>query len=370
MTRTPITTPEILLLQNLCNAFGPMGCEDAAAQIIRDDLNKNCLFDRVETDLNGNVLAWICADITKAEHTNKADLLVCAHMDEVGFMITNIDDSGYIRFGTVGSIDSRVLCGRRVILGNELSESYVTGIICSKPVHLMSESDRANPTPIDKMYIDIGAKDKKEAEELLQIGDFGTFAANFSAVTIDDGFKAPYGRIVSKAIDDRIGCAVMLCALRRLKAEGKRPTKDLCFAFTVGEEGGIKGAAMASYKTRPEYAVILESTTAADIADVEETRRVVTLGEGGALSLADNGTLYDIDYVTSIMKLAENKGINCQYKRYVSGGNDSSAVQKAAGGVKVAALSCPTRYLHTATTVADAADYTAMIDLLYAIITD
>jgi len=364
MIREKITNPEILLLEKLCNSFGPMGCEDDTAALIRSEIKENALCDRIVTDINGNVFAWVYAN-ADTEHTDKVHTLICAHMDEVGFMVTHIDDSGYVHFGAVGGIDMRVLCSRRVVLGNENPESRVPGIICSKPVHLLSESERSVPTAIDKMYIDIGAKNREEAEKLLGKGDFGTFAPNFTAEVIDGWDE---GRIVSKAIDDRIGCAVMLNVMKRMKSEGVRPKNDVCFAFTVGEEGGIKGAQAASYRTCPEYSIILESTTAADLPDIDETRRVVILGEGGALSIADNGTLYDRDYVRSIMDTAVQHGIKCQYKKFISGGNDSSAVQKAASGVKVAALSAPTRYLHTATTVANAADYYAMNELVYTVL--
>ena len=218
----------------------------------------------------------------------------------------------------------------------------------------------------DKMYIDIGAKNREEAEKYLAPGDFAAFVPNFT-VTYPDGM--PEGRIVSKAIDDRIGCAVMLNALRMFKAEGARPKCNVCFAFTVGEEGGIVGAASAAYRTRPQYAIILESTAVGDIADTPETERVAPLGKGGALSIADRSTIYDRPFVTELMTLAETNGISCQYKKYISGGNDSSRVQRAAEGVKVAALSCPTRYLHTWTTVASVSDYIAMNDLIYAYLT-
>jgi len=360
-------TSELTLLKRLCDSFGPMGCEDETAAVIREVLESEQLCDRTFTDINGNVFAYLYADDAAAQSaSDKADILLCAHMDEVGFMVTSIDDSGYIHVGTVGGIDNRVLASRRVVLGTEDADKRICGIICSKPVHLMSESDRSTPTAIDKMYIDIGAKNREEAEKYLAPGDFAAFVPNFT-VSYPDGM--PEGRIVSKAVDDRIGCAVMLNALRMIKAAGARPKCGVCFAFTVGEEGGIAGAASAAYRTRPEYSIILESTAVGDIADTPETEQVAPLGKGGALSIADRGTIYDRPFVTELMTLAEAKGIACQYKKYISGGNDSSRVQRAAEGVKVAALSCPTRYLHTWTTVASVSDYIAMNDLVYAYLT-
>ncbi len=362
MKKIRLESPELALLERLCSAFGPTGCEDEVADLITAEIAD--AVDDIFRDINGNLFAYVYADEAAEHQPDRADLLIAAHMDEVGFMITSIDDGGTLKFFPMG-IDARVLSGRRVIVGDEVASNRVPGVICSKPIHLLSDSDRTTATPADKMYIDIGAKNREEAEKLVSVGDYGTFVPNFCAEVID-GWED--GRIVSKAIDDRVGCAAMVRAIRGLKADGVRPTRDVCFAFTVGEEGGISGATSVSYRVRPEYAVILESTAIADICDVPEYSRVAELGGGGALSIADRLTLYNREWVDEVMATAEKNGIKCQYKRYVSGGNDSGGVQRAADGVKVAALSVPTRFLHTANTIANAADYEAVSALVSALV--
>lgn len=344
-----------MFLKELCGAFGPSGCEDNVRDLIYDKING--MVDEITIDKLGNLIA-----VYKSNGDSNKKLMIAAHMDEVGFMITHIDDDGYLHFGLIGGIDTRVLCGRRVLIGDE--KSQIHGIIIAKPVHLQNESERNESTPIKSMYIDIGADNKAEAEKYLKIGSFGTFDSEYI------NFGKDNTMIKSKAIDDRLGCALMCDIIEILYSKKIKFDYDIHFAFTVREEIGFSGAATAAYKVTPDKAIILESTAIADITDVPDNLKVANAGQGGVISIADNGTIYDRDFVDYAIKTAGKYNIPYQIKRYVSGGNDAAAIQKTKSGVKVLALSAPCRYLHTEANVINFVDYQSMKQLIYHMIAD
>jgi len=334
-----------MLLKDLCLAFGPSGCEDNVRTLIQDKVGGT-------TDSMGNLYVTY-----KSPSNSAGTLMIAAHMDEVGFMIIDIDDDGYLKFGLIGGIDPRVLCGRRVLVGDETAQIH--GVISSKPIHLLSESERSEATPVKSMYIDIGAKNKEEARQYVNIGSFGTFDSEYLHFGKDDCM------LKSKAIDDRIGCALMCDIIGMLSSEKVQLDYDIHFAFTVREEIGFSGAAAAAYRINPDKAIILEATAIGDIPDADDSKKVANVGQGGVISLADNGTIYDSDFIDYAVETAKTNNIKYQIKRYVSGGNDAGAIQRTRAGVKVLALSAPCRYLHTASNVINTADYESMKQLLY-----
>lgn len=344
-----------MFLKELCEAFGPSGCEDNVRDLIYDKINSKV--DEIAVDKLGNLIA-----VYKSNADSDKKLMIAAHMDEVGFMITHIDDDGYLHFGLIGGIDPRVLCGRRVFIGDE--KSQIHGVIIAKPIHLQSESERSESTPVKSMYIDIGADNKAEAEKYVKIGSFGTFNSEYITFGKDNSM------IKSKAIDDRLGCALMCDIIELLSSEKIKLDYDIHFAFTVREEIGFSGAATAAYKVTPDKAIILESTAIADIPDVPDNLKVGNVGKGGVISVADNGTIYDRDFVDYAVKTAKKYNISYQIKRYISGGNDAAVIQKTKSGTKVLALSAPCRYLHTEANVINAIDYESMKQLLYHLIED
>lgn len=339
------------LLEKLCNAFGPSGCEGNTAELIKENLNGLC--DEIRTDKLGNVIA-----LYKGNGSSDKRLMVCAHMDEVGFMVTHIDDDGYIHFCTVGGIDPRVICGRRVVFGDETKKT--NGIIASKAIHQQSDGERREATPIDKMYVDIGASGKEEAEKYILPGDFGTFISDF--VLYGDKMMR------AKALDDRLGCGVIIEVLRRINGEGYRPDYDLYCVFTVREEIAKAGSITAAYSVAPDVAIALEATAIADIVDVPESSVVAQAGEGGVITFVDNGSIYDRELVDLALATGKMHGIKCQLKRYVSGSNDAAHIQKSRSGVRVLAVSAPCRYTHTPSTAVHTDDYYSIIDLIAAVI--
>ena len=337
------------LLETLSGAFGPSGCEDAVRELIIEQTSDLDLSPG--TDRLGNVCFCL------GEGEGKKKIMLSAHMDEVGFMVTEITDKGYLKFGKVGGISPEVIAGRHVLVGDE--NRQVCGVIASKAIHHKNSEDRLKPEKIEKLVIDIGAKNKDEAKALADIGTFVTFAPNFSRFGKD-------GRMLhSKALDDRLGCALLIELLRKLKKIENELPLEVHICFTTREEVGISGATVAANVIRPDYAVVLETTAVADLPDVTENSRVATVGGGGALSLMDRSTIYDRALIDTALDVAKENGIKVQVKKFVSGGNDAGHIHKSGTGVRSLALSAPTRYLHSPNCVACLDDYYSMLDLLY-----
>ena len=345
------------LIKELTALFGPSGCEDAVRDFIIDQIEGDC--DGYCIDKSGNLIAKICGRGMDYHAEEPRRLLLSAHMDEVGFMITEITEDGYLRFGNVGGIDPRVLSGRHVRINDK---APVQGVIASKAIHLQTAEERTKVIPVRELYIDIGAKSRADAEAYVSIGDWGVFDSDFVS------FGKEGGMMKAKALDDRVGCALLIEVMRDLHARPCDRPFDLYFAFTCCEEVGISGASVAAFGVAPELAVVLESTAIHDLPNVPERARVGKVGEGGALSLADNGTIYDRAFVDYALRTAADKGIRVQVKQAVSGGNDAAHIQRSLAGVRVLALSLPTRYIHSASNVASYADYESMRALVLAML--
>ncbi|MBO4978988.1 MAG: M42 family metallopeptidase [Clostridia bacterium] len=346
-------TENLELLRSLCLAFGPSGCEDNVRELILEQGKKYCTDYTV--DRMGNLIFRVCP------RKGETRLMISAHMDEVGFMIHSITDEGYLKFSTLGGIDERVLCGRCVTVGDETRKC--NGVIASKAIHHQSADERKKSTPVKEMMIDIGAESREDAEERVSIGDFGTFDSEFYLFGDE---KAPL--VKSKALDDRLGCAVMLLIMKRIAKGELLPSMEIDFCFTVREELGLSGAQVVAQRLAPDYAIVLETTAIADIADTPKALRVADVGGGGVISLLDRSTIYDGDFVRFALDVAEKNGIPAQIKRFVSGGNDAGHIHKSGKGVKCLALSAPTRYLHSPSCVAAVSDYEAMIKLVAAML--
>ena len=316
------------LLKELSLAFGPSGCEDEVRDIIEKYVKENMPSGaELWHDHNGGLFLHV-------KNEGKPKLMVSAHMDEVGFMVTHIEDSGLLRFGCVGGIDPIVLAGKRVVF-----EDGKHGSIVAKPIHLLSADEKGKKPKLESLFIDIGASSKSEAEELTFVGEYLTFDSEY--VEYGEGF------IKGKALDDRLGCAIMCKTIKDLKNGELKSQFDLYFAFTCREEVGYSGAFGAAYAIKPDFGIVIESKAVADVYGVSEQKKVCELGQGAVISFADLGTIYDRDFVRHVMSLCDKKGIKYQVHRVVSGGNDSSNIQKTAKGSRVALLSAASRYIHS-----------------------
>ncbi len=340
------------LIERLALCFGPTSCEGEVEAAIREELAGTSAI--LQTDRMGNLTAHLKGP------EGAPRLMLSAHMDEVGFMITHIEEKGFLRFDTLGGIDPAVLSGRAVTLGDE--QKRVPGVICAKGIHQQTAKERKKLPDIEDLYIDIGTSSREETEALLERGDFGTFDTPFCRF----GKEGAY--IKCKALDDRLGCAVLIEVLRAL--DGLALPLDLWFCFTVREEIGKSGAGVTANRVCPDAAIILETTAIADVANVDASRRVATVGEGGVLSLLDRSTIYDRALIDFALETGKKGNIPVQVKRYVSGGNDAAHIQRSGIGVKCLALSAATRYLHAPVSVAAVRDFESMIALLVAMLKD
>lgn len=264
----------------------------------------------------------------KGKKTPAKKLMVAAHMDEVGFIVTHIDEDGTLCFSPVGGIMPQVVFGRQLVV-----KDNVFGAVAGKPLHLLEGDEKEAQPKISDLRIDIGTDKKDEAEKLVSLGDFAYFTGEQS--DFGDGF------MMGKALDDRAGCAIMLNMING------DLEYDTTFVFTVQEEIGTRGAAAAAYSVAPDIAMVLETTTACDISGVEDEKKVCVLGNGAVVSFMDRGTVYDRELYRLGFETAKEIGAKCQTKTVVAGGNDSGAIHKAVGGIRTIAVSIPCRYLHS-----------------------
>lgn len=319
------------LLKQLCSLDGTSGDEGAVRQFVISQIKDFCEYS---VDNLGNIIAF-----KKGKKTPVKKVLIDAHLDEVGLIITHIEKDGFLRFKTVGGIDTAALMMHRVLINGK-----TLGVIGGKPVHLCEGDERKKLPDADKLYIDIGAKTDDEAKKLISVGDCAVMCSDF----IVSGNK-----IITKALDDRVGCLVLIDLLKQ-DAE-----YDFYASFSVQEEVGLRGAGVVAYTVNPDAAIVIDGTTAADVADVAQAKQVCRQGEGAVVSFMDGATSYDREYYNAAL----SSGIKAQSKCAVAGGNNAGAIHLSRGGVKTVALSVPCRYIHTSNSVCDMRDVIAVRDL-------
>jgi len=326
-------------LKELCALSGVSGNEEEVREYIVSSLRS--YVDEVTTDVMGNVLVF-----KKGARVPEKKLMLCAHMDEVGIVVTNITDEGYLKFAAAGGIDGRVIAGKAVFIG----KTRIFGVIGCKATHLVKAKEREKALEIDDLYIDIGVRIREDAEKLVTLGDTGAYESDVRE--FGDGY------IKAKAIDDRFGCAVLLEL-----AKSDLPF-DCMFAFTVQEEVGARGAYTAAYRMSPDIALIIEGTTAADFPSVSENKKVCKTGAGVVIPFMDGGTIYDKDIRSKLTAIADKNGIMWQTKNVVAGMTDGSTLQRSRTGVKTAAVSAPIRNLHSPSCVGKISDMEAVCKLI------
>lgn len=326
------------LLKQLCLLNGVSGDEGEVRAFLRAQAEPYA--DSIRTDALGNLIVF-----KQGAKATGNRLLLAAHMDEVGLIITHVTDDGFLKFGFVGGVDRRIAIGKPVVLGPD----RVPGIISLKAIHLTDKAELKKVPKTDSLYIDIGAGSREEALKKVPLGTYGSFVSQ--PEEFGDGF------FKARAIDDRIGCAIMLELLK------EELPLDVTFAFTAQEEVGTRGAFGAAFSVTPQVALVLETTTAADLPGVDSHRRVCAPGKGPVISYMDGSTIYDRGLFEDLRRLAEDNGIPWQTKEYIAGGNDARTIQRTKQGVRVAAMSAATRYLHAPSSVASVADFKNMLEL-------
>ncbi len=320
------------ILQEFCEINSPSGFEKSIREQILSEISPFC---ECKTDKNGNIIAY-----KKGKLPSTVKLMVDAHLDEVGIIISAVTNDGFLKFQVLGGIKPSVLLCRKVYINDS-----VIGVIGCKPIHLTEGEEGKKLPSADTLYIDIGCSSRSEAENIVNVGDGGVIMSEF--VVLGDT------RIKAKAIDDRVGCYILTELLKQ------DSDYDFYATFTVGEELGCRGAITATYTVNPDVALVLEATTAADLDGVAEQDKVCSLGYGPAVSFMDRGAVYD----RTLYNIAVNSGIKCQPKSAVTGGNNASKIHLNRSGVRTLAISVPCRYIHTPSCICDSDDIENAKDL-------
>jgi len=334
------------LVKRLSEATGCGGDEEEVVEIITSELEGKAELGR---DRMGNLIAKV--------GSGRPKIMLAAHMDEVGLIVRHIDEKGFIKFAKLGGINDQILLGQRVKL-KTTNGSYVYGAIGSKPIHLLKEEERKQAVSYEKMFIDVGVASREEAERLgLRVGCVATFDRTVERVG---------NLICGKAFDDRLGCAALIEALKQAE-----PKCEVLACFTVQEELGLKGATTSAFTLEPDIGIAIDTTIAGDFPGMEPHEAPVQIGKGVTIVMAD-GRKESLGYGLIPSKrvrewlegLARKDAIPYQLEVVEGGTTDATAIALSRGGVPAAAISIPTRYLHTPVEVASLSDIEATIKLL------
>lgn len=322
------------LIQKLTETFSPSGYETAIRAVIREEIEP--LADEVRVDALGNLIA------RKGKQARDGKrIMLAAHMDEIGLMVTHVDENGFVRFTGIGGIRPQALAGGRV--------RFVGGTPGVIYFERLAEAAKA-PT-LEQCYIDVGAAGRKDCP--VKVGDVCAFERPF----LDLG-----GRMVAKSMDDRIGCAVLIEILRALD----RSPHEVHFVFTTQEEVGTRGAATSAFGLDPDLGLAVDVTATGDTP--KGLKMEVGLGKGPAIKVKDSGMLADPRLVAWMLRTAEKSRIPCQREVLEGGTTDARAIQLARAGVPAGCLSVPTRYIHTPSEMVDGGDVQASVKLLVALL--
>lgn len=343
-----------MFLEKLANARGVSGDESEVRALIAEQLQKTV--DEYRVDALGNLIACkfasrIASKRGAGKNNVHPKVLIAAHMDEVGLLVTHIDREGFIQFEKVGGIDDRILPSKAVLIG----KARVPGVIGFKPQHRVSEAERKKVIAHDDLRIDIGATSREDALRVVTPGDYITFDTKFSPI----GENCVRG----KALDDRVGCALLVELTRN-----SFPF-EFYAAFTTQEEIGLRGARVAGYSVAPDFAFVLEATICDDSPKIQEQSPTTRLGAGPALTLADRGLLANKSLVRLLHETARQEKIPIQFKQPLVGGTDAGQLHRARAGIPSAVISIPARYIHSPAAIISLGDYANALRLLRAALT-
>lgn len=335
---------DIPLFKAICEAPGAPGFEDTIRKLVIEEIKD--YVDSYSIDNMGNL-------ITIKKGTNNPDgkkVMVAAHMDEIGFIVSHIDDQGFVRFQTLGGFDPKTLTAQRVIIhGRE----EVVGVMGSKPIHVMTAEERTKPAKISEYFIDCGMS-KAELENKITIGD---------PITRERLLIQMGDCVNCKSIDNRVSVYILVEALKNIQS----PAFDFYGVFTVQEEVGIRGANVASHSINPDFGIALDTTIAYDLPGAQPHEQVTALGKGTAIKIMDAMTICDSRMVRFLKQVAEKHQIKWQPEILAAGGTDTAGVQRMGKNGSIAgAISIPTRHLHQVIEMAHQSDISDSIRLLIA----
>ena len=332
----PINVP---LLKEICEVAGAPGFEQRVREIVIREVTP--LVDEVRVDNMGNVIA-----VKKGRERKK--VMIGAHMDEIGFIVTHIDDDGFVRFHTLGGFDPKTLTAQRVIIHGK---EDVVGVMGSKPIHVMTPEERSKLPRTTDYFIDLGMK-KEEVEKLVEVGN---------PITRDRELIEMGSCVNCKSIDNRVSVFILIETLRELA----ETPYDVYGVFTVQEEVGVRGAHVSALEIQPDFGFGLDTTIAFDVPGAQPHEMVTRLGEGTAIKIMDSRSICDYRMVSFMKKTADKHNIKWQPEVLPAGGTDTEGIQQwTPGGSIAGAVSIPTRHIHQVIEMADKQDIRGSIDLL------
>lgn len=318
------------ILEKVTAGFGPAGQEKNIRQLIENEIEN--YVDELKVDNMGNLIA------IKNGNGEGQKIMLAAHMDEIGIMVTHIDDDGFLRFTTVGGVNPKHLVNRNFVF-----EDNIVGTVG------VEKLDSYNDLKLDKLFLDIGADSKEEAKDKIGIGDVAVYQKKFN----NNG-----KRVISNSLDDRAGCAVLISLLKEIEDNAN----DIYAVFTVQEEVGTRGAGTAAFGIEPDLALAVDVTGTGDTPEAHTMD--VKLGKGAAIKVMDRGSIAHPGIKNMLAELAEDNNISYQYEVLEFGATDARAIQLSRGGVPSGTLSIPTRYIHSPSEMLDLADLKDSRDLL------
>ncbi|MCE2742709.1 MAG: M42 family metallopeptidase [Fluviicola sp.] len=335
------------LLSKICTTPGVSGFEQRIREVVLEEIKD--LVDEVQVDNMGNVYA-----IKKGKSDKK--VMIGAHMDEIGFIVTHIDDKGFIRFHTLGGFDPKTLTAQRVIIHGK---EDVIGVMASKPIHVMTPDERNKVANLSDYFIDTGLT-AEEVKELIEIGN---------PITREREFIEMGNCVNGKSLDNRLAVFILIETLKQLK--GKEVPYDIYGVFTVQEEVGIRGANVSALRIKPDFGFGLDTTIAFDLPGAAAHEMITKLGEGTAIKIMDASTICDYRMVDFMKKTATKHNIKWQSEILTAGGTDTAGIQRMVEGGSIAgAVSIPTRHLHQVIEMANKDDIQGSIDLLVACVSE
>ena len=333
-------------LEKLSNACGVAGREEEVRGLMKSFLKPHV--DEVNEDKLGNIIG------IKKGKKNASKVMLAAHMDEIGLLVKTISKEGFIQFAKIGGIDDRILLAQKVIVYTE--KGLLDGIIGSKPPHIQKEEERKRVLTYDELFIDIGAENQEQAKKMgVKIGDPVGFDIKFA--------KVGKNIVIGKAFDDRVGCAVMIEAMKRLKTE--------CTVYAVGtvqEEVGLRGATTAAFGIYPDIGIALDVTIAGDVPGVREVEAPIKLGKGPSIEIADMGLIAHPKVVRLLIDAAEENKIPYQLETGLPGSTDAARISLTREGVPSGVISIPTRYIHSPSSLLSLEDAEKTVKLTVAAI--
>jgi len=335
-----LSKKQINLLSEICETPGAPGFEDPIRKVVIREIKKTA--DHFSIDNMGNVIAF------KKGKSSDKKVMIGAHMDEIGFIVTHIDDNGFLYFNPLGGFDPKTLTSQRVIVHGEKD---LIGVMGSKPIHVMTPEERTKTVKLTDFFIDLGMG-KKEVEKYISVGD---------PITRQRKLIEMGNCVNCKSIDNRVSVFILIEAFKKLK----NPAYDVYGVFTVQEEVGVRGAQVATLQIQPDFGIGLDTTIAYDLPGAQPQETITKLGEGTAIKIMDGMTICDSRMVRFMKQTADMAKIKWQPEILPAGGTDTAGIQRmTAGGSIAGAISIPTRHLHQVIEMADKNDIKESINLL------